>query len=188
MLDTLRKKIRGSVEDFTKSGFEIFEYINSVIFTLSEENIVSIVKVLKNGSELGSGEYSYDSSTNKIEILITLSSSDLIEVDYTYNKYSDTELNGYIRAGLIWFSITNCCDKDFELEEDIDAIVPTPNNRELDLIAIVTAITIRPNYSIYRLPNLTVRYPRNINKEDKIQRIISKFFSGIGISDTISWD
>lgn len=188
MLTSLRTKIRALVEDFPKNDFETFDYTISSIFRLSESNISSIIGVLKNGSALGSGEYSYDSATNKIEILVSLTHADIIEVDYNFYKYSDTELNDYIRASLVWISINNAYENDFELEETADIIVPTPNNREVDLVSIISAIIIKPNYNIYRLPNLTVRYPRDINKEEKIQKIISRFSSGIGITDTITWD
>ena len=67
MIDNIKEKIRSLTEDLPKSNFETFEYGISSIFTLSESNIQSITKVLKNGSELGSGEYSYDSTTNKIK-------------------------------------------------------------------------------------------------------------------------
>jgi len=188
MLSNLRTKIRALIGDFGKNDFEAFEYAVSKIFTLSESNISSIIKVLKNGSELGSGQYSYDPDTNKIEITTSLIQGDVVEVDYSFSKYSDTELNGYITASLVWISIANCCDDDFELEEDINAIVPTPNNRELDLIAVIGAIIIKPNYTTYNLPNLRVSYPRNISKEDKIQKIIDKFKSGIGIIGVITFD
>lgn len=188
MLVKMRTKVRAVIEDFSQKDFETFNYKISKIFTLSESNISSITKVLKNGTELGSGQYSYDSTTNKIEITIDLIQDDIIEVDYNYTKYSDTELNEYIRASLVWISIANCFDDDFELEEDISAVVPTPNNRELDLIVIISSILIKPNYTSYNLPNLKVTYPRNISKEDKIQKIIDKFKSGIGITGTINWD
>jgi len=190
MLNTIRRKVRALIEDFAniKKDFETFEYTTSKIFTLSEPNISSIEKVLRNGTELGSGEYIYDSTTNKIKIIVSLTQGDIIEVDYIFSKYSDTELNEYIRASLPWISIKNNYDKCFELETESNGIYPTPSNRESDLIAIITSIIIKPNYSIYRLPNLTVRYPKNMSKEEKIQRIISKFASGIGISDTITWN
>ncbi len=188
MLSNLRIKVKALVEDLSKTDFEVFSYENSTIFTLSEPNISTITKVLKNGINLGSGDYSYDSTTNKIEITASLTQGDLIEVDYIFSKYSDTELNEYIRASLVWISVINRYENDFELEEDANIIVPTPNNSELDLIALVAAIIIKPNYNEYRLPNLTVRYPRTMSKEDKIQRIVSRFSSGIGIIGTINWN
>ena len=190
MLDILRTKVRALVEDFEniKKDFEVFEYTTSKIFTLSEPNISSITKVLKNGNELGSGDYSYDSTTNKIEITVALIQGDIIEVDYVFSKYSDTELNEYIRASLVWISVNNGYDKDFELETDISEVVPTPTNREMDLIALIASLIIKPNYTQYVLPNLRVVYPKNWSKEERIQRTINRFASGIGVSDTITWD
>ena len=187
MLETIRAKIRALVEDFLKSDFEIFEYTNSTIFTLAESNIISITKVLKNGSDLGSAEYSYDSTTNKIEILVSLIQEDKIEVDYTYYKYSDTELTGYATSALVWISIFAYeSEIDYEVEEDY--IYPTPDNKTLDLISLISSIIIKPDYSIYRLPNLTVRYPRTMTKEEKIEKLIMRFNSGLGVSDVLELD
>ena len=186
MLDNIRPKIRALVEDFSKSSFETFTYTTSAIFTIAQENI-TITKVLKNGIELGSGEYDFDEDTNKIEIVVALSSGDIIEVDYTYYKYSDSELNEYVKASLVWLSIESYCSvKDYEVEDD--DIYPTPDNKTLDLIAIISSILIKPSYSEYRLPNLTVRYPESLSKEDKIQKLIRRFNSSIGITDVLEWD
>jgi len=183
MLNQVKTKVRALIEDSVNTNFEVFEYISSKIFTLSESNIVSITKVLKNGSDLGSGDYDYDSTTNKIEIIPSLVQGDNIEVDYTYNKYSDSELNGFITAALVWISVFSTCSQDFELETT--TIEPTPSNRELDLIALITSILIKPDWSEYRLPNVTVKYPRTMTKEEKIERLVQKFNSGIGILDVI---
>ena len=186
MLTKIRTKISSLVEDLDKTDFEVFIYTTSSIFTLAEENISNITKVLKNGVELGSGQYSYDSTTNKITIIASLTADDKIEVNYTYTKYSDTELDGYIRAALVWISVYSTSDQDFELETT--TIEPTPTNREMDLIALVSSILIKPDYSEYRLPNLTVRYPRTMTKEKKIEMLIQKFNMGIGVSDVLEWD
>jgi hypothetical protein len=186
MLPEIKTKIRALIEDLTKIDIEIFEYTTSSTFTLSEENISSIVKVDKNGIALGSGDYSFDSTTNEIEITTGLSSGDIITVKYQYTKYSDTELIEYIRAALIWISLSALCEKDFELETDY--IEPTPCNKEEDLIAIVSSILIKPDYSEYRLPNITVRYPRTMTKEERIQKLISKFYHGTGVNNILEWD
>jgi len=183
MLDTLKTKIRGLIEDNAKSDFEIFEYENFKIFTISEPNIVSITKVLKNGATLGSGDYSYDSTTNKIEITASLTSGDKIEVDYTYTKYSDTELDSFIVSSLTWIGIFSPSDFEIRSEE----IQPIPTNKEIKLIAIVASILIKPDWSEYRLPNMTVRYPREMTKEKKIEVLVMKFNSGLGVSDTLDW-
>lgn len=187
MLDVIRTKIRALVEDFGGSEFEVFTYTTSSIFTLAESNINSITKVLKNGSELGSGDYSYDSTTNKIEITIALVSEDIIEVDYTYNKYSDTELNSYASAGLVWISVfSHESETDYEIENNY--IFPTPDNKTLDLIALIGAILIKPDWSRYSLPNMTVVYPRNMTKEDRIEKIVMRYNSGIGFNDVLTFD
>lgn len=183
----LRSKIRALTEDTQKSDTEIFEYINSSIFTLQEENIEEITEVtLDGGSPLGSGEYSFDSSTNKLTIIASLSGISNIEVIYTYYKYSNTEIEDYVRAGLVWISIYDVSENDFELEDD--DIYPEPDGRTLDLIAIVASILINPNYSEYKLPNCTVKYPRKWSKEEKIQRIINHYNLGNGICDVIEWN
>lgn len=189
-IGTLRIKIRALVNDIIKSDKEPFTYVASAIFTLAEENIESITKVTKNGVELVTGEYSFDSSTNEIEITPNtgneLSSGDIIIVIYTFYKYSTTELDEWVRASLVWMSVKDASEKDFELEDE--DIIPTPDNRTIDLTVLIASILIKPNWSEYRLPNLTVRYPRKWSKEEKIERLISRFTFGLGVSDILEWD
>jgi len=186
MLTMLQAKIRALVEDFSKSDFETFEYTTSAIFTIAQTGI-TLTNVLLNGAELGSGDYSFDDDdTNKLTVTATLASEDIIEVDYTYYKYSISELNEYIRAALVWLSIFSYCETDYELETDY--IYPTPDNKSLDLISIIASIIIKPNYSQYDLPNLKVRYPENLSKDEKIRRIIQSFQQGIGVMDVLEYD
>jgi len=190
LLPQIRSKIRGLVRDFAKSDFQTFNYETSNIFTLAEPNINSIDSVLRNGAELGSGEYSYNSITNKI--IIDLASGndftvgDIVEVDYTFNKYSNTEINKYIESALVWISLFSSGDDDYELEDE--DIFPVPGNKTTDLIAIIASILIKPNYSEYKLPTLTVKYPKTVSKEDRIQKIISRFDMGIGFNGTITYE
>lgn len=185
----LREKIRALVNDIIKSDPETFIYKNSAIFTLAEENIQSITKVTKNAVALGTGEYSFDSSTNEITITPDtgneLANGDVIIVYYTYYKYSTTELDEWIRASLVWMSVYSASENDFEIEDG--DIFPTPDNRTLDLICLIASILIKPNWSEYRLPNLTVRYPRNFSKEEKIEKLINKFTTGLGVNDVLEW-
>lgn len=185
MLDILRGKIKALAEDFSKNSFEVFEYSTSSIFTIAQENI-TLTKVLKNGVELGSGTYSFDDDTNKITITESLTSGDNIEVDYTYYNHSNSILNEYIRAALVWLSSFSYCETDFELETT--EIYPTPDNKTLDLIAIIASILVKPNYSEYNLPNLKVKYPRSIPKDEKIRRIIQSFQQGLGVNSIIEYD
>jgi hypothetical protein len=153
--------------------------------------------VLLNGFELEEGEYDFDSVTNKIEITPEsgsgneLSPDDIIEVDFTYNKYSDTELNDYIRASLVWISVYAYDEIDYELEEASGGelvIDPVPAVRTADLFALIASILIKPDFSQYKLPNVTVVYPRTMPKEERIEKLIGKFQMGLGVNDIIEFD
>lgn len=184
MVEKIRTKIRALVEDLPKTGFDTFTYTSYATFTLSEENILSLIKITVNGIELGTGDYIYDEDTNKITITITgLSNGAIIIVDYTYTKYSDTELNEFIRASLVWLSIYAYKETDYELDDD--EISPTPDNKTTDLIALVASILIKPEYTSYKLSTVTVVYNGRLPKEEKIQKLINRFIYGIGVMDVL---
>jgi len=189
-IGTLRTKTRALVSDIIKSDKETFTYSNSAIFILAEENIESITQITKNGTALGTGEFSFDSTLNEVTVSPDtgneLTNGDVIIVTYTFYKYSTTELDEYIRASLVWMSVFDASENDFEIENG--DIYPTPDNRTMDLIVLIASILIKPNHSEYRLPNLTVKYPRKWSKEEKIEKLINRFTFGLGISDIISWD
>jgi len=187
IITELRDKIKVLIEDFEKTDTEIFTYDTSAIFTLQEENIEEITEVSLNAIALGSGDYSFDSATNKLTITTSgLSSGDIIEVIYTYYKYNNTEIDGYIKGALVWLSISDASEKDFEIEDG--DIFPTPSNQEEDVIALVASILIKPDFSEYRLPNLTVRYPRKFTKEEKIEQLLTRWTRGLGVNDVIEFD
>jgi hypothetical protein len=82
-------------------------------------------------------------------------------------------------------------DKDYELEYEsgnVGNIVPTPDNRTTDLVALVASILIKPGYSQYNLPNLKVVYPEKMTKEERIEKLISKFQTGLGANYIINFD
>jgi len=185
MLSKIREKVRALCEDFSTSDFEVFVYTTSPIFTVSECNVTSILKVLINGIE--TSDYTYDSATNKITITSSgVSSGDNIEVDFNLSKYSNNELDEYIRAGITWMSIYSYDSIDYEI--DNNSIYPTPDNKTVDFIAIITSVLINPNWSQYKLPNMTVSYPRNMSKEEKIQKLVKEFNSGLGVTNILEFD
>ena len=187
LITELRLKTRALSEDLSKKQTETFAYTSGdKVFTLQEENANSITSITKNGVALESGTYSFDTDTNELTISATLASGDVIVVKYVYYKYSDSEIDEYIRASLTWISIYSHCDTDFEFE--LEDIFPTPSSTEEDLISIISSILIRPNYSEYKLPNLTVKYPRTMDKETKIQRLVEKFYIGLGINGILEFD
>jgi len=184
MLSSVITKVRALIDDALKNGREVHTYVSSKIFTLTESNVSAISAVTNNGAALDSGEsYSYSSTTNKITMVGTFAAGDEFEFAYTYYaKYSDTELTDWIRASLVYLSLYDDC-KDFELEDDGESsyyFEPTPSNKELDLIAMVTAILINPDWSEYKLPNVTVKFPRTQDKETRIARLIKSVKSSNG--------
>ena len=78
-------------------------------------------------------------------------------------------------------------ESDYELEDD-DEIHPTPSNKTTDLIAIISAILINPEYSEYKLPTITIKYPRTMIKEDRIEKVINRFRYSLGVSDVLEWN
>lgn len=186
-METISTKVRSLIEDNLKTDFELFEYKTSTIFQLKEDNVQEISSVLKNRNDLESGEtYNYDSDTKEITLTASLSSGDEIKVTYTYYKYSDSELIGYIRSALVWISIYGDCETDFEIEDN--DVEPTPENSESDLIAVIASILINPDWITKRLPNLTVIYPKTLSKQEKIKKIIRDFYKSPGIFNTLDWN
>lgn len=187
MLSTIKTKVRALILDLSKSDIEVFTYTTSSIFTLGESNIIAITKVLKNGSELGSGDYSYDSTTNKITITASLTSGDIVEINYTFYKYSDNELNEYVRASLVWLSVhAYCSSEDYELEDN--EIFPTLSNKTEDLVALIGSILIKPDWTSYSLGSVKVVFNNRtamnarMAKEDRIKRLIQHFKYSSGVN------
>ena len=190
MLESIITKIRALVTDNSQSGFETFVYTTIPIFTIAQVNI-TIVKVLLDGNEIE--DYTFDEDTNKITITASgLYTSSIIECDYTYTKYSDTELDSYIRSALVFISVYSRGDEfNFELEGESAGdmeIVPTMDAHTSDLVSLVTSILIKPDYIQYNLPNLKVTYPVKMPKEERIEKLIGKFNEGIGINEVIQFD
>lgn len=190
MLDEIRTKVKALVADFPKTGVEVFTYTTSPIFTIAEP-VFLLTSVLLDSVDID--DYTFDSVTNKIEITSSaLEANSIIEVNYTYNKYSVTEIDGYVRSALVFISVYSRDDDfAFELEgesADVMEIIPTPDSHTEDLIALVSSILIKPNWMSYKLPNLTVTYPEKMTKEERISKLVSRFNEGLGDNYVISFD
>ena len=189
MITTILNKIRGLIADLEKSDYQSFTYSTSAVFKIGRENVDSVTGVLKNGSALSSGDYSYDSTTQEVTVSASLTANDIIRVNYTYYKYSDTELKGYVRAALVYLSVysyTLTGDEDFELETD--DIYPTPTNKDTDVIALIASIIVKPDYSLYKTSTVEVRYPRTMRKEERIKEFIQAARWAIGDIGIIEFD
>lgn len=165
-------KIRYLINDISTSTSDIFTYDASAIFTLSESNVVSITRVLRNNSTSGVS-YTYDSTLNKVTISSTLTTGDTIQIDYiSYSNYSDTELGSYIESAILHLSMSNY--ENFSVESG-NEIYPTPTDREEKLITMISALLINPDNRTIRLPDLTISAPNDVPTNLKIKQLIGSF-------------
>ncbi len=183
-LDTLYQKIRALINDHKSKGVELFEYKNSPTFIIAQNNIEIIKTTNKETGQELSKSFNEESNelTLSLESAEEVSFGDKIEVSFNFYNYSNNELKEYIRASFVWLNIYSSECNKYEVEDN--DIYPTPNDDTLDLIAIIASIIIKPNYSEYKTSNHTVRYPRTMTKEDKIEQLIKRYkFSSEGIVD-----
>jgi hypothetical protein len=117
--------------------------------------------------------YSYSSTTGKLTISGNLTAGDSLEIIYSYyNKYSDTELQGFIKASITRLSVEKY--GTFSVKSD-NVIFPTPIEAEENLIAFVAAILIKGDVISYRTPELTINFERGDNKDVKIKKCVRQF-------------
>jgi len=191
MLNRIKTKVRSLTGDTEKTTNEPFEYTGSNVFTLTESNVTEVTKVTIDGNELGSGEsFDFDSETNTVTITATLTSGQIITVYYKYQCLSETELEDFISSALIQLSINKYLreGEPYRLEEASGGektLYPTADEKDENLIAFVASILIKPNYTQYRLPTLSISYPTRFCKDEKITRAVNRFKSNIGISGAI---
>jgi hypothetical protein len=159
----------------------IFESItSSKIFTLTESNVsASTILVYKNGTLWAGTNYSYSTVTGKLTVTGTLTAGDSLEVDYSfYQKYSDTELGGFIRAAISYLVVEKY--KCFAVKPP-DIIFPTPTQSEIYLIAIVAAILIKGDVVSYRTPEFTITFGRGESIESKIKKFVRQYQKSYGV-------
>ena len=172
-LSLIRSRLRNLINDYSKEGNDVFIYGSSDKFSLSENNVSDITDIVINdGDPIDSGDYEFDGDTEKVSLSVSgISTGDVIEMNYTYTKYSDTELNGYIRSALVHLSTNNFYTFDEEEEE----IYPEPDDRELDLIAMITSVLIQGTTSQIRLPDMVLQFNEKLSVSNKIKKIIATF-------------
>jgi hypothetical protein len=184
-------KIRNIIEDGLKTdGRDVFTYESSVsskIFTLTESNVSSAtIIVQKNGVVFASANYSYNATTGKLTVTGTLTAGDSLEVVYSYyKKYSDTELQGFIKAAITYISVEKY--GTFAAKSD-NVIFPTPTEAEENLLALISAILIKGDIVSYRTPELTMTFEKGDSKEKKIKKYIRQFKKSYGVLKYIKPD
>ena len=167
--------VRNLIEDNQVSHIpgDIFSYGSSSVFTLSETSIDSVTSVLKNDVALSVSDYSYNSTNHKVTITASLISGDTIEIQYTYHpNFSDSELEAYIRSAVVHLSVNNF--ETWEVDSS-DNFYPDITDSERNLIAIIASVIINKPISQYRLPDLSLVFPENLNLHDKISKIIRTY-------------
>lgn len=178
-------KVRELLNDTvkTKQPGDIFTYANSDVFTLWENNISSVTSVLKNDAEQAASLYSYDEDTGKVTISFSPSAGDTIEVIYTYyKKYSDTEIQNYIKRAIAELSIQQY--KTFKVISS--SIYPDPDDSEENLIALIASVLMEPkNKRINLTGGLTLTPENTMSTYDMIAEMIARFKKGWMIIDII---
>lgn len=163
--------LRYIINDTAQSGSDMFTYSNSSVFTLTEANVLSVTDVAVNDIT-SSVSYSYNSTLNKVTVSSSLTTSDNVEISYTYyNSYSDTELTNYIYNALAHLSI----NKYYDFQILNSTVYPEPTESEKNLIAIIASVLINPQNQSYRTPDLTVTVADKIPTFDRIKRIIAAY-------------
>jgi len=171
--------VRYQIDDNLKSQIpgDVFTYISSPVFTLTESNPVAVTAVFKNDAPLTvTVDYTYDSDTNKVTIIASLSSDDTIEIQYTYYpNYSSEEIEGYIRSAAVHLSVNNYYT--FEVDEQ-DNFYPTVSDKEKNLISFITATLVKPDNVSYSLPDMRINVPKSLPTRDLVSKAVALFKKG----------
>jgi hypothetical protein len=185
MVSNIRSKIR-SICDRAKTSSQPFIYSNSLLFPLTEENVDSVSKVTINDSELASGQsYTYDSDNNIVTLTASLSRGDIVRIYFDYYDYSNEELDEYIKYALVQLSVNKYLKDGEPYRVDGTEVDPIPDEKDMNLIAFIASILIKPNLSRYSLPTVSVTYRDDDNKDIKISKLVNTFRSNVGVWATI---
>ena len=185
-MQTIINKIRDLIQDNLKYNTEIQEYYGiSKVFTLQNANI-SDLKVYRLPEEttpwdianytpdLESGIVTVDEeSEEELEV------GDKLKFTYdAYEKYSDTELEGYVRSALYYLTIEKYATFVIISGDTID---PEPTIAEESLIAIIASILIKGSIRQYRTPEITITFGEDMSVEKKIKLAIRQFSKTYGV-------
>lgn len=169
-LSSIETLTRYLVGDFSRTQKDVFTHANSSVYTLTEDNPISVTVVLVNDVELASGDWSFSSSTGKVTITASLTSGDTIEIQYThYSNFSSTEVQSFIHAAIGHISAANY----YTWVIKSSTIYPEPSTKDQNLISMVASVLIEPDNKTLRLPDITINTPSDLPTHDKIRKIIA---------------
>ena len=127
--------------------------------------------------------YSYSSTTGKVTILGTIVPGEVLTFSYyAYEKYSDTELQGYIRSALYYLSAEKY--KTFTIRPPT-FIFPTLTESEECLVAIVAAILINGSINQYRTPEFQINFTENLSVSKRIKLAVGEFKKSFGVMEYV---
>lgn len=157
------------------------------IYTITKLTVDTFTVVgLSAGATTGTctyNNYSYSTTTGKITIVGTLTAGDSFTFTYNaYEKYSDTELQGYIRSALYYLTAEKY--GTFKILPPT-SIFPTPSEGEECLIAIIASILIKGSIRQYRTPEITITFGENLSSEEKIKRLVQQFKKSYGVLEYV---
>ena len=180
--------IRGLIDDKLRiDGRDSYIYQGDSVFTLTEDFVSSsTITVFKNGTQLSSGDFSYDSDNNQVTISASLSNNDTILIKYHYyKKYSETEIKGYLESSLAYFPQYQY-KKTFVINssDEIAAVNNyDPSTEELYFIATIASIVIDPQNIKISIPDLGITPKRDSSDQDQIKVSFRNFKNFIGTVD-----
>jgi len=170
-LTTIATLTRTLINDDEKTGTDTFVYTTSSLFTLTEKNVTEITSVMVNDTESGVS-YTSDLVQCRVDITSDLSVDDVITIDYSYySNYSLNELYAYIKTALVHVSVNNI--NTFLI--DGTTIYPEPTDSEVNLLALIAATIINPQNISYRMPDISISMPKDVNTLDKIRKILAVY-------------
>lgn len=180
--------IRGLIDDNLRiDGRDSFIYYSDSVFTLTEDFISSsTIAVFKNGVQLSSGDFSYDSDNNQVTISASLTSNDTILIKYSYyKKYSDNEIKDYLSSSLAYFPLYQY-KKTFEINANDEIVAVNnyqPTTNELYFIAIIAHIVIDPQNIKVSIPDLNISPKRDKSDQEQIKEAFRNFKNFLGTFD-----
>ena len=180
---------RGLIQDKIKTDGRDAEICNDqTVFTITQPFIdSSTISVFKNGTQLSSGAFTYNSDNNQVTIP-TAVKNDVIIITYSYyEKYSDSEIQEFLESSLSYFPQYQY--KKTFIIDDNDKIVAinglNPTKEELYFIAGIASIVIDPQNVKISIPDLSITARRDESDLDQIKRAFRNFKNFVG---AISFD
>jgi hypothetical protein len=128
--------------------------------------------------------YSYSSTTGKVTVTGNLiAGQDSLTFTYNaYEKYSDAELQGYIRSSLYYLTAEKY--GTFKILPPT-SIFPTPSESEECLITIIASILMKGSIRQYKTPEITITFEENLSVTEKIKRLVQQFKKSYGVLEYV---